>query len=110
VWSHIFDLPLSVSEKVLRAALIYGFLIIALRLAGRRAQRGTSTVDLLVMVLLANAVQNGIIGSDNSVTGACLGAAVVLTLDRGLDEASSRFPPLNRWLNGAPATRRSPRS
>ena len=75
MWAHIWDLQLGVGEKVARAALVYGFLIIALRLAGKRAQSGSSTVDLLVMVLVANAVQNGIIGNDNSVTGAFIGAA-----------------------------------
>jgi uncharacterized membrane protein YcaP (DUF421 family) len=102
VWAHIWDLQLSVAEKVVRPALIYGFLIIALRLTGKRALSGSSTIDLLVMVLVANAVQNGIIGNDNSVTGALIGAAVILVLDRGLDYLTYRSPLLSRWFDGTP--------
>jgi uncharacterized membrane protein YcaP (DUF421 family) len=102
VWAHIWDLQVSVGEKVARAALVYGFLIVALRLSGKRALSGNSTVDLLVMVLVANAVQNGIIGNDNSVTGAFAGAGVILALDRGLDYLSYRSTVLARWFNGKP--------
>lgn len=102
MWAHIWDLQLSVGEKVLRPALIYGFLIIALRLTGKRALSGSSTVDLLVMVLVANAVQNGIIGNDNSVTGAFIGAAVILAEDRALDYLTYRSARLDRLFNGRP--------
>jgi uncharacterized membrane protein YcaP (DUF421 family) len=102
MWAHIWDLQVSGAEKVARAALVYGFLIVALRLSGKRALSGNSTVDLLVMVLVANAVQNGIIGNDISVTGAFIGAGVILVLDRALDYLSYRSTVLARWFNGKP--------
>jgi uncharacterized membrane protein YcaP (DUF421 family) len=102
VWAHIWDLQVSVGEKVARAVLVYGFLIIALRLTGKRALSGSNTVDLLVMVLVANAVQNGIIGNDNSVTGAFIGAMVILAGDRALDYLTYRSATLDRLFNGRP--------
>ena len=102
MWAHIWDLQVSVGEKAARAVLVYGFLIIALRLTGKRALSGSTTVDLLVMVLVANAVQNGIIGNDNSVTGAFIGAAVILVGDRALDYLTYRSATLDRLFNGRP--------
>lgn len=62
------DVPprLSVGEKVLRSALIYGFLLVALRMLGKRELGQSNTLDLLVLLLVANAVQHGIIGNDDS--------------------------------------------
>ena len=70
MWDSIFDLQLSVGEKVLRALLIYVFLIVALRIVGKRELGQANTLDLVVLLLVANAVQNGIIGNDITVTGA----------------------------------------
>jgi uncharacterized membrane protein YcaP (DUF421 family) len=102
MWHDIWHLQVSVGEKVLRAALVYGFLIVALRISGKRALGGASAIDLLVMVLVANAVQNGIIGNDNSVTGAFIGAGVIFALDRTLGYATYRSGRLDGVLNGTP--------
>ena len=62
----MFHLGVSVGEKVLRPALIYSFLLVALRMLGKRELGQSSTLDLLVLLLVANAVQHGIIGNDDS--------------------------------------------
>src|SRR4051812_50100613 len=82
MWHAIFDMGVSVGEKALRAVLVYGFLLIALRLLGKRELAQQNTLDLLVILLVANGVQNGIIGNDNSVTGAVVGEAVCFRLHR----------------------------
>ena len=64
MWHDIFSLPLPVGEKILRALLIYLFLIVAFRIAGKRELGQSNTLDLAVLLLVANAVQNGIIGPD----------------------------------------------
>src|SRR5215218_2779482 len=104
MWQAIFDLHLSVGEKVLRALLVYGFLVIALRLVGKRELGQTNTLDLVVLLLVANAVQNGIIGADNSVTGAFLGAAVLFVVNELVNRASYTFPWVERALEGEPTT------
>jgi uncharacterized membrane protein YcaP (DUF421 family) len=102
VWQHIWDLHLSVGEKVLRAVLIYGFLVVALRVVGKRELGQTNTLDLVVLLLVANAVQNGIIGNDVSVTGALIGGGVLFVVNEALNRASYAFPWAERALEGQP--------
>lgn len=93
----------SVGEKAIRAALIYGFLLIALRVLGKRELAQQNTLDLLVILLVANAVQNGIIGNDISVTGAVLGAAVLFALHRLFGGLAYRYPWADRLVEGTPS-------
>jgi hypothetical protein len=58
-------------EKVLRTIAVYLFLVLALRLAGKRELAQLNSFDLVVLLLLSNTVQNAIIGPDNSLLGAC---------------------------------------
>jgi uncharacterized membrane protein YcaP (DUF421 family) len=89
MWHAIWHLDVSVAEKVIRPILIYGFLVVALRIVGRRELGQTNTLDLIVMLLIANAVQNGIIGNDISVTGAFIGAGVLFILNEGLNRVTA---------------------
>src|SRR3954451_21147455 len=98
----MFSLGLSVGEKVIRAALVYFFLIAALRLFGKREIGQQNTLDLLVLLLVANAVQNGIIGYDNSVTGALIGAVTLFGIDRASSWLVFRYAWAERLLRGLP--------
>ena len=99
----LFHMGITVGEKALRAVLVYGFLLIALRVLGKRELAQQNTLDLLVILLVANAVQNGIIGNDNSVTGAVVGAAVIFGLHRLFSSLAYRFPWWDRLLEGSPS-------
>jgi uncharacterized membrane protein YcaP (DUF421 family) len=99
----IFDMGISVGEKAIRAALVYGFLLFALRLLGKRELAQQNTLDLLVILLVANAVQNGIIGNDNSVTGAVVGAAVLFALHRLFGSLAYRYPWADRLFDSTPS-------
>ena len=90
MWHAIWHLDLSVAEKVIRPILIYVFLVAAIRLVGRRELGQANTLDLIVILLIANAVQNGIIGNDVSVTGAFIGAGVLFAINEGLNRVSGR--------------------
>lgn len=97
MWHDMFALPLPVAEKILRALLLYVFLVAALRLVGKRELGQTNTLDLVVLLLVANAVQNGIIGEDTSVTGAVIGAVTLFAVNETFNRvvyASSRFARL----------------
>jgi uncharacterized membrane protein YcaP (DUF421 family) len=74
----MFALGIPVVEKVLRPLVVYLFLIVGLRLAGKRELAQLNTFDLIVLLTLSNTVQNAIIGDDNSVTGGVIGAATLL--------------------------------
>jgi uncharacterized membrane protein YcaP (DUF421 family) len=77
----MFVLGLPVAEKIIRPILVYLFLIVGLRLAGKRELAQLNTFDLVVLLTLSNTVQNAIIGDDNSVTGGCVGAATLLIVN-----------------------------
>src|SRR5579872_5018742 len=77
----MFALGLPVLEKILRPVVVYVFLIVALRLAGKRELAQLNPFDLVVLLTLSNTVQNAIIGDDNSVTGGLIGAATLLVVN-----------------------------
>ena len=72
MWHDIFHPDVSVIEKLVRPVLIYVFLALALRLAGKRELAQLNSLDFVVLLAVANAVQNSIIGDDDSVTGGVL--------------------------------------
>jgi len=76
--SHMFVLGLPIFEKILRPIIVYVFLIIGLRLSGKRELAQLNPFDLIVLLTLSNTVQNAIIGDDNSVTGGIIGATSLL--------------------------------
>jgi len=102
MWQDMFDLQVSAGEKVLRAILIYVFLIAVLRIVGKRELGQANTLDLVVLLLVANAVQNGIIGDDISVTGAVIGAATLFAINEFLSRTTYAFPWAARAVEGEP--------
>ncbi|MDR3676386.1 MAG: DUF421 domain-containing protein [Acidobacteriota bacterium] len=81
LWTDMFVLGLPILEKILRPLIVYGFLIVALRLAGKRELAQLNPFDLVVLLTLSNTVQNAIIGDDNTVTGGLIGAATLLLVN-----------------------------
>ncbi len=77
----MFYLGLPWAEKVLRPIIVYVFLIVGLRVAGKRELAQLNPFDLVVLLTLSNAVQNAIIGDDNSVTGGVIGASTLLLVN-----------------------------
>src|SRR5207244_8785892 len=72
---------LPVAEKMLRPVLVYVFLVVSLRLAGKRELAQLNPFDLVVLLTLSNTVQNAIIGDDNTVSGGVLGASTLLAVN-----------------------------
>jgi uncharacterized membrane protein YcaP (DUF421 family) len=103
MWQDLFDLQLSVGDKILRAVLIYVFLVAALRIVGKRELGQTNTLDLVVLLLVANAVQNGIIGNDVTVTGAVIGAVTLFAINELFTRAAYGSSLLSRVLEGSPS-------
>jgi uncharacterized membrane protein YcaP (DUF421 family) len=103
LWSDMFVLALPVAEKILRPIVIYLFLVIGLRLAGKRELAQLNPFDLVVLLTLSNTVQNAIIGDDNSVTGGVIGAATLLLLNFLVVRFLFRHEKLDRIVEGEPA-------
>jgi len=102
-WNDMFLLGLPVAEKILRSCLIYIFLVVGLRLFGKRELAQTNTFDFIVLLTLSNTVQNAIIGDDNSITGGVIGASSLLVLNYMVVRFLFRRAKLDRFLEGAPA-------
>ena len=100
--SDMFVLGLPILEKVLRAWLVYIFLVLGLRLAGKRELAQINTFDLIVLLTLSNTVQNAIIGDDNSVTGGMIGAISLLAINYLVVRFLFRRTRLDRFREGAP--------
>lgn len=98
--SNMFHLPLPVLEKILRPVIVYLFLIIFLRLFGKRELAQLNPFDLVVLLSLSNTVQNAIIGDDNSVTGGVIGAFALLAINWLVVRLLFRHPAVNKALEG----------
>ena len=81
IWRDMFVVGLPLAEKIVRPILVYVFLIVGLRLAGKRELAQLNPFDLVVLLTLSNTVQNAIIGDDNSVTGGIIGATALLVIN-----------------------------
>ena len=81
MWKDMFVLALPIAEKILRPIVVYAFLVISLRLSGKRELVQLNPFDLVVLLTLSNTVQNAIIGDDNTVTGGIIGAASLLLVN-----------------------------
>ena len=80
----LFTPGISISEKLIRTVAVYAFLLVGLRLAGKRELSQLNSFDLVVLLLLSNTVQNAIIGNDNSLIGGVIGAGFLLLINAGL--------------------------
>jgi uncharacterized membrane protein YcaP (DUF421 family) len=81
IWKDMFVLGLPLLEKILRPVIVYMFLVISLRLSGKRELVQLNPFDLVVLLTLSNTVQNAIIGDDNSVSGGLIGATSLLLIN-----------------------------
>ena len=81
MWKDMFVMALPLAEKILRPVVVYAFLVISLRLSGKRELVQLNPFDLVVLLTLSNTVQNAIIGDDNTVTGGIIGATSLLVVN-----------------------------
>src|SRR5438876_1225320 len=102
LFQHMFFLGLPVAEKVLRPVVVYVFLIVGLRIAGKREMAQLNPFDLVVLLTISNTVQNAIIGEDNSVTGGILGAATLLAINYIVVRFLYSHEKLDRLIEGDP--------
>jgi uncharacterized membrane protein YcaP (DUF421 family) len=100
--SDMFVPGVSIAEKILRPVIVYLFLIVILRIGGRRELAQMNAFDLVVLLMLANAVQNAIIGDDNSLLGGIIGGTTLILLNLGVNWYLYRHPKLDRRIEGAP--------
>ena len=91
---------IGIAEKILRPAVVYLFLVIGLRLAGKRELAQLNPFDMVVLLTLSNTVQNSIIGNDNSLSGGIIGAATLLVLNYFMVRLIFRHRRLEHLVEG----------
>ena len=104
MWHDMLQLDVSVIEKLVRPVLIYGFLAVALRLAGKRELAQLNSLDFIVLLAVAQAVSNSVVGDDDSVTGGIVGASALFVLNGALAVLLFRWPRFRRFAEGTPRT------
>ncbi|MBI3669254.1 MAG: DUF421 domain-containing protein [Acidobacteria bacterium] len=102
MWTDMFILGLPVLEKIARPVIVYLFLVVGLRLAGKRELAQLNPFDLVVLLTLSNTVQNAIIGEDNSVTGGIIGATTLLLVNYLVVRFLYAHRRLDRIVEGKP--------
>src|SRR5688572_3099648 len=99
---QVFELTLPWYEIVMRGAVLYLALLLLLRLSGKRTVGQFTPFDLLVLVMLGDAVQGGMIADDKSVTGAVILVTTLLTLNWLAGFLSARSRGVDQLLEGSP--------
>src|SRR4051794_13771377 len=102
LWLDMFGLPVPVAEKVLRPIIVYAFLVVGLRVFGKRELAQLNPFDLVVLLSLSNTVQNAIIGEDNSLVGGLVGALSLLTINYLVVRFLFKHRRLDQLLEGTP--------
>jgi uncharacterized membrane protein YcaP (DUF421 family) len=98
---HMFKLvDVTLLEKLIRPVAVYFFLIIGLRLAGKRELAQLNPFDLVVLLTLSNTVQNAIIGNDNTLLGGIIGATALLVTNAVFVRFLYRHEGLDRLIEG----------
>jgi len=103
MWKEIFALGVPLLEKILRPVVVYVFLVLVLRVFGKRELAQLNPFDLVVLLSLSNTVQNAIIGNDNSLTGGLVGAFTLLAVNYTVVRFLFRHRRLDQICEGRPS-------
>ena len=89
-------------EFICRAVIVYFFLMVLLRLTGKRQVGQLAPFDLVLLLVLSNAVQNSMNGGDNSITGGMILAVTLVAINWLIGWMTFRSKPLERLIEGRP--------
>jgi uncharacterized membrane protein YcaP (DUF421 family) len=98
----VFQLGTPILEIIARTVLVYLVVLIGLRVSGKREIGQMTIFDLVVLLLIANAVQNAMVGPDNSLLGGVVAALVLLVLNAMIAWIRMRSPGIRRLVEGSP--------
>jgi uncharacterized membrane protein YcaP (DUF421 family) len=99
---HMLDPGAPLWEKMLRPVVVYVFLVVFLRIFGKRELAQLNPFDLVVLLSLSNTVQNAIIGDDNSISGGLIGAFTLLAVNYLVVRFLFKHRRLDQVLEGSP--------
>ena len=89
-------------DPVLRALVIYGFMLIVFRILGKRTLGQLTPFDLVLLLVVGESASQALMGDDFSMTTAILLILTLIGVDHALALLKERSPKLERWLDGTP--------
>src|SRR3954470_7574493 len=89
-------------ELIVRSAMVYAFLLVILRISGKRQVGQLAPFDLVLLLVLSNAVQNSMNGGDNSLVGGLISATTLIALNYGIGFATFRSKKAEAIIEGRP--------
>jgi len=98
----MFNMTVPWWELVIRGAVVYVFLITLLRITGKRQIGQLSPLDLVLLLILSNAVQNSMNAGDNSLIGGLISAATLVALNYLIEYAAVKSKKLEGIIEGRP--------
>ena len=98
----MWNIAIPVWELVVRGTAVYVFLIALLRITGKRQVGQLAPFDLVLLLVLSNAVQNSMTGGDNSLVGGLIVAATLVALNYFVGFVTYRSKALETIIEGRP--------
>ena len=89
-------------DSVLRGVVIYGALLIIFRVMGKRSLGQITTFDFILLLIISEAIQNGMVGPGYSITNALVLVVTLVVLDVVLSMVKLQWPHVEKWLEGVP--------
>ena len=89
-------------DIILRSASVYLFMLIALRIFGKKELSQLNTADVILILLISNSVQNAMVGSDTSLLGGLAAAAILFVINFSLKKLKFKFPKFSDFLHEKP--------
>jgi uncharacterized membrane protein YcaP (DUF421 family) len=89
-------------DTLIRGAVIYVFLLLVFRIAGKRSLSSMTTFDFVLVLIISETVQQALIDSDNSMTNAALLVLTLVGVDIAMSFVKERFPKLEKMLDSSP--------
>jgi len=96
----MFQLSVPWWEFIVRGVVVYLFLLVFLRLTGRRQIGQYDPFDLVLLLILSNAVQNSMNAGDNSLVGGLISASTLMLCHVALARLAFHFPRVGYWVDG----------
>lgn len=91
-------------DSIIRAVAVYLFLLLLFRISGKRTLAEVTTFDLVLTLIISEAIQQALIGTDNSLTNGLLVVMTLVAVDMLISMLKLRFARLDRILEGVPVT------
>jgi uncharacterized membrane protein YcaP (DUF421 family) len=89
-------------DAIVRAFVVYTFLLVVFRIAGKRTLAQTSSFELVLLLIISETVQQAMVNDDHSITNGLLLSLTLVSITIALSWLKQRFPKLDRWLEEEP--------